>query len=94
MWGELGNGSPNLKSNVPVTISLTNVPSPSSFIALAGSKAGYHFCGLTGNGAAYCWGSDELGEAGNGAVAPDQGGFFNNDDSSFAPLPVDISAGL
>lgn len=78
-WGSnelasLGDGSEptsdSMVSQVPVRVS--------GGLTFKSVSAGYsHSCGLTTSGAAYCWGSNENGELGNGS-----------DNDSAVPVPV------
>ena len=72
--GELGNGS-NGFSLVPAAVS--------GGLAFSAVDAGwrYHTCGLTTNGAAYCWGFNVWGQLGNGLTED-------------AAVPVAVSGGL
>jgi alpha-tubulin suppressor-like RCC1 family protein len=74
--GQLGNGEVDLTPHpvpVPVSGQLT-------FTALT-AGLGRHTCGLTGPGAAYCWGENAFGALGDGST---------NDHS----VPVPVSGGL
>jgi alpha-tubulin suppressor-like RCC1 family protein len=78
-FGQLGNGS-----------SVTgNQVTPSPVVAPAGvtwssiDTGGFHSCGLTDAGAAFCWGEGFFGRLGNGAAG---------DESS--PSPVDTPVGV
>jgi alpha-tubulin suppressor-like RCC1 family protein len=74
-FGELGNGSSTGPescgalaspcSTTPVAVMSGAVPSGEAFVALAAGRG--HTCGLVGSGAAFCWGSNGLGELGNGS---------------------------
>lgn len=60
-FGSLGTGSTS-DSPVPVAVSL-----PGGVSGFAGIRSGgYHTCGLTTTGDAYCWGHNEMGQTGNG----------------------------
>ncbi len=73
--GELGNATSGTTSSTPVPVA--------GGLAFAVLSAGYsHTCGVTTAGAAYCWGANESGELGNGAVGQD------------SPTPVLVSGGL
>jgi len=63
--GELGNGS-NTNSLVPVAVTSTGVLSGKTLVAI--SFAGSHACALDSLGKAYCWGSNNFGELGNGST--------------------------
>ena len=66
--GQLGVGEPVARRTVPV---LASALGGLSIHALA---AGSHFtCGIADSGAAYCWGTDELGQLGDGPVEHDKG---------------------
>ena len=72
--GQLGDGT-TTGSNVPVAVS-----GGLTFQSVSASR-GRHSCGVTTAGAAYCWGSGEMGKLGNGT----------NTDSD---VPVAVSGGL
>jgi|SRR5690349_4619844 len=74
-YGQLGNGSFYMSSGSPVA-----VLGGQRFTALA-KGFGWHTCGLTSTGAAYCWGHNFDGELGN-----------NSFDHS--ATPVAVSGGL
>jgi len=59
--GQLGNGSTTTYSSIPVAVA-----GGFSFSALAAGF--YHSCGLTSSGAAYCWGTNNYGELGDGST--------------------------
>jgi alpha-tubulin suppressor-like RCC1 family protein len=79
--GQLGNGMGGWGG---LDLTAHPVPAPVSgelrFTALT-AGLGRHTCGLTGTGAAYCWGENSFGALGNGS----------NSDS---PIPVPVSGGL
>ena len=60
--GQLGNGAPLISVSSPSLVAggLTFKQISSGLI---------HTCGVTTSGAAYCWGSNTFGEAGNGSFA-------------------------
>jgi alpha-tubulin suppressor-like RCC1 family protein len=67
---------------VAISVNSPATADPASFAQVS---VGYsHACGVTTSGAAYCWGSDDMGELGNGAVAGDQE----------SPYPVSTPAGV
>jgi len=61
--GQLGNGSTVVSSSVPVAVSGGH-----TFSAVSAGRA--HTCGLTTNGAAYCWGNNGAGQLGDGSTPP------------------------
>ncbi len=61
--GQLGSGTTGSSQNVPVAVA-GNL----SFTALSASS--YTTCGLTAEGALYCWGGNELGQLGTGDRDP------------------------
>lgn len=61
--GELGDGT-NDNSSTPV-----QVPMPSGVDSLTPRGGGNHTCGLTYQGAAYCWGFNDQGQVGDGTTA-------------------------
>jgi alpha-tubulin suppressor-like RCC1 family protein len=78
--GQLGNGGVSLDTQSPSPVDTSTVPGNKAFIQLTGG--GYHTCGLTAGGVAYCWGYDGHGELGNGGTSVD----------TQSPSPVDTSA--
>ena len=59
--GELGDGTARVDRPLPVAVS-----GGIAFTQLTtGTHTGGHTCGLTSNGVAYCWGSNNLGEVGD-----------------------------
>ena len=74
--GQLGNGSTST-SAVQVPVSMAALDGRTFTSIAAGS---YHSCGLTNDGAVYCWGSNTFGELGNGS-------------STAANLPVAVLGG-
>jgi hypothetical protein len=79
--GQLGTGSGGLGVE---DLSAHPVPAPVAgtltFAALT-AGLGRHTCGLTGTGAAHCWGENSFGGLGNGST-------------SDSPVPVAVSGGL
>lgn len=61
--GQVGNGTVGTPVRTPV-------PVAGELVFTELSAAGYHVCGLTAGGEAYCWGSNEEGETGTGTVGP------------------------
>jgi alpha-tubulin suppressor-like RCC1 family protein len=61
-FGQLGNGaSDTIPHATPVAVA--------GGLTFAAVSAGqFHACGLTSGGAAYCWGLNQMGAVGNGAV--------------------------
>lgn len=60
--GQLGNGS---TTGTQLSPSLVTMPSGKRFTAV--SAGAEHTCALSGDGLAYCWGSDASGQLGNGS---------------------------
>jgi len=60
-YGELGNGTANLRDSIPTLVS-----GGLSFSQLATGTR--HSCGLTTAGAAYCWGDNTFGQLGDGTT--------------------------
>jgi alpha-tubulin suppressor-like RCC1 family protein len=76
--GQLGNGAePGTQS--PSSVDTSTIPAKKAFVRLA--IGGYHTCGLTAQGVAYCWGDDNYGQLGNGGTSQ----------NTQSPSPVDIS---
>jgi alpha-tubulin suppressor-like RCC1 family protein len=60
-WGELGNGRSSIYSLTPVRVS--------GGLTFQAISAGFrHACGLTADGAAYCWGNNFFGQLGDGGT--------------------------
>jgi alpha-tubulin suppressor-like RCC1 family protein len=72
--GQLGNGSIAHSTPAPVAVS-----GGLTFTALAAGS--WHTCGLTGSGAAYCWGNNGWGRLGDGSTTS-------------STTPVVVSGGL
>lgn len=62
--GQLGNGS-TTPSSVPVAVNMGGVLAGKTLAVISGGQ--YHTCGLSSDGAAYCWGYGFYGELGNNA---------------------------
>ena len=75
--GQLGIGSGGSVDPHPVPVPVSSAPALVSLTA----GPGRHTCGITGTGAAYCWGENSFGALGDGS---------NGDRSS----PVAVSGGL
>jgi alpha-tubulin suppressor-like RCC1 family protein len=66
-WGDnsafqLGGGSTNTNSSVPVAVSGGHT------FASLGAGGGFHSCGVTTTGEAYCWGHNIYGQLGDGGT--------------------------
>jgi alpha-tubulin suppressor-like RCC1 family protein len=77
LQGELGDGS-TADSSVPVAVDTSGALAGKTVTQI--SAGGFHTCAVTATGTAYCWGSNQYGQLGNGA-ATDSG------------LPVAVAAG-
>jgi alpha-tubulin suppressor-like RCC1 family protein len=75
--GQLGNGSAGSVNPHPVPVAVSSAP---AFVNLTAGP-GRHTCGITGAGAAYCWGENSFGALGDGSTG-DRG------------APVAVSGGL
>ena len=78
--GQLGNGGTSADTQSPSAVNTSAIPGNSAFVHLVAGVI--HTCGLTGDGVAYCWGQDGLGQLGDGAAQAD----------AQSPSPVDTSA--
>lgn len=65
-FGQLGNGDPLAADSIPRAVS--GGLSFTQIVTSGGGETGqgYHACGLTDNGLAYCWGRDLFGQLGDG----------------------------
>lgn len=79
-WGQLGNGAVSLQEDYPSPVDATPLQAAESFVKIAAGIM--HTCALTNQGRAYCWGSDDYGQLGNGGVLIDD---------QTSPSPVDVS---
>lgn len=78
-YGQLGDGGIPTNSPSPVAVDTTPIAGEKTFVQVVGG--GYHTCGLTSEGVAYCWGEDTYGQMGDGF----------GDDTSQSPLPVNTT---
>jgi len=76
-YGELGDGTGQTPSE-PVAVA---APGGVSFTQVSAGL--WHTCGVTAQGAAYCWGANDYGALGDGTA-----------DSSWTPVPVSAPAGV
>jgi alpha-tubulin suppressor-like RCC1 family protein len=75
-WGlniasELGDGTttgPQQCSSEPCSTTPSAVASGLTFASVSAGAGGFHSCGLTPSGSAYCWGDNARGELGNGTT--------------------------
>jgi alpha-tubulin suppressor-like RCC1 family protein len=65
--GQLGSGASDTCDGSSCSVSPVALPSQPEFRILA-LGSGAHLCGLTADGAAYCWGSNAYGQLGIGTV--------------------------
>lgn len=65
--GQLGDATPNTIKTVPSRVDTTGMPANSRFSTL--TAAGFHTCGVTAEGTAWCWGDDDFGQAGDATAA-------------------------
>jgi len=75
-FGQLGDGSTTDSPHVPVAVT-----GGLTFASLSGGAGGFHTCGLTTSGAAYCWGFNSYGQIGDGST-------------NWSHVPVAVSGGL
>jgi alpha-tubulin suppressor-like RCC1 family protein len=69
-WGGQGTSSTDTSGDVATGFDNTPVALTGGLSFAAISRGGMHACGLTTEGAAYCWGDNFNGELGNGGTAP------------------------
>jgi alpha-tubulin suppressor-like RCC1 family protein len=79
-WGD--NASGELGSGISASVSSSPVAVTGGLTFKAVSAGFSHACGLTTAGAAYCWGSNEAGDLGNGAIG------------GLSSAPVAVAGGL
>lgn len=70
-WGgnELGQLGPGAPTSIEDTPTIVELPRP----AVEVRAGGEHTCARTDDGTVYCWGSNELGQLGNGTTSVDPG---------------------
>ncbi len=78
-YGQLGNGGASQNSNSPSAVDTSTMTGNKAFVELVSGIN--HTCGLTADGRAYCWGSDQAGQLGNGGTSQD----------TQSPSPLDTS---
>jgi alpha-tubulin suppressor-like RCC1 family protein len=76
--GQLGDGGSWQDTQSPSAIDVTGIDGATTFERLDGGEM--HSCGLTTDGAIYCWGSDGQGQLGDGGTAQD----------TFSPSAIDV----
>ena len=86
-WGVLGDGNTSAISEVPVPVDTSNITGSTTFVQVVGG--GQHTCGLTSDGAAYCWGNDIRGQLGEGVGSPE---YMGSSGYSSIPVPVDTTS--
>ncbi len=67
--GNLGDGGSSIDTQSAVAVDINPISGEKAFVQIATS--GYHTCGLTAEGIAYCWGRDDHGQLGDGGVSTD-----------------------
>jgi alpha-tubulin suppressor-like RCC1 family protein len=77
--GQVGNGAVTGNQPRPVAVNTSALPADIRWASIGAGNA--HTCGLTTTGAIYCWGSDSLGQLGNGAALG----------NSAIPAPLDLT---
>jgi alpha-tubulin suppressor-like RCC1 family protein len=77
--GQLGNGVSIGSSSLPVTVDTSALAGEKTFIQI--TTGGEHTCALTSGGRVFCWGSNQVGQLGDG-------GGVNN---SHLPVAIDLS---
>jgi alpha-tubulin suppressor-like RCC1 family protein len=76
-WGQIGNGTGD--GTTVINVSAPNLVNGPPFTSI--TQGAVHSCGLTVDGAAYCWGDNSVGELGDGTT-------------QLRNTPVPVSGGL
>jgi alpha-tubulin suppressor-like RCC1 family protein len=85
--GQLGDGPEINTTHLPVPVDVSALPAETVFVQVV---AGYeHTCGLTSDGDTYCWGSDFVGQIGNGLTETEECSYLP---CSTTPQLVDMSS--
>ena len=79
-WGDNGLGQLGFLSTVGAVVTPDSVAGGHRFASISAGE--YHTCGVTGSGAAYCWGQNYFGELGIGTT------------SDYSRTPVAVTGGL
>ena len=69
-------------------------PGQSSLVFATVTTGGFHSCGVTTSGAAYCWGQADLGQLGFGATPPASCTISPQSGEFMCPTPVPVAGGL
>ena len=85
-FGQLGDGGSSTDSLTPVPVNTSGVTGDKSFVFISAGQ--WNTCGLTTEGRAYCWGSDQFGQLGDGSNIIDE---CNSFPCSQSPILVDTS---
>lgn len=93
-YGELGRGAAsetclNPVANIATPCSTRPVPVSGGLTFASLSAGAWHTCGVTTSGAAYCWGSNLLGQLGSGAATENC-----EPQSCRSTVPVPVAGGL
>ena len=76
-WGANGNGqlgnSSTTQSLVPVAVTTSGVLAGKTLTQISADQNGMYTCALDSSGLAYCWGSNNYGQLGNGGVSSTPG---------------------
>ena len=87
-WGDNGDGELGTGTSTP-SYSRTPVVAASGLAFASLSAGGFHTCGVTRSGAAYCWGQNSDGELGDGTTTGPQ-----RCQAVCSTIPIAVSGGL
>ena len=90
-FGQLGNGQTSHEYSIPSSV--VDLGDGRTAVSLGKGGTSYHACAILDNGDLKCWGSDNLGQIGDGGTVPQQWPHNSGDYLSEPSDPIDLGTG-